>query len=74
MIALNYYVFIGNGLNRLTIPTSKIDTHLPNSASVWWEPLGQYGPDGKARNMYDDYFASIKPVIRVGTRDGIEAK
>jgi hypothetical protein len=33
---LNYYVFIGNGLNTLTIPTSKIDTHLANSASVWW--------------------------------------
>jgi hypothetical protein len=64
---LNYDFFIGNGLNTLTIPSSKIDTNLTLSGSVWWEPLGPYGPDGKSRNMYDDYFASRKPVIRVGT-------
>jgi hypothetical protein len=64
---LNYDFFIGNGLNTLTIPTSKIDTNLVYSGSVWWEPLGPYGPAGKSRNMYDDYFASQKPVIRVGT-------
>jgi hypothetical protein len=64
---LNYHVFLGNGLNTLTIPTSKIDTNLLVAGSVWWEPLGNYGPDGKARNMYDDYYASEKPVIRVGT-------
>jgi len=64
---LNYDVFIGDGLNTLTIPVSKIDSHLAYAASVWWEPLGPYGPDGKSRNMYDDYFISKKPVIRVGT-------
>jgi hypothetical protein len=64
---LYYDFFIGNGLNTLTIPVSKIDTHLVYSGSVWWEPLGPYGPPGKARNMYDDYFESEKPVIRVGT-------
>jgi hypothetical protein len=64
---LNYHLFLGNGLNTLTIPTSKIDTDLLASGSVWWEPLGQYGPDGKARNMYDDYYAHEKPVIRIGT-------
>jgi hypothetical protein len=64
---LNYDVFIGDGLNTLTIPVSKIDTHLAYAASVWWEPLGPFGPDGKSRNMYDDYFRSKKPVIRVGT-------
>lgn len=62
-----YHAFLGNGLNTLTIPTGKIDTHLMGSGSVWWEPLGPYGPPGKARNMYDDYEIHEKPVIRVGT-------
>jgi hypothetical protein len=64
---LNYFVQMGNGLNTLGIPTSKIDRHLGYSGSVWWEPLGQYGPTGRARNMYDDYYAHEKPVIRLGT-------
>ncbi|RPI57322.1 MAG: hypothetical protein EHM55_02205 [Acidobacteria bacterium] len=64
---LFHHVFVGNGLNTLTIPTVKIDTNLMFSGSVWWEPLGPYGPDGKARNMYDDYYASEHPAIRLGT-------
>ena len=64
---LNYEVFVGNGLNTLTIPTSKIDTNLVYSTSVWWEPTGPWGPEGKSRNMYDDYFYSRKPLLRFGT-------
>jgi hypothetical protein len=64
---LNYEVFVGNGLNTLTIPSSKIDTHLTYSTSVWWEPNGPWGPEGKSRNMYDDYFFSRKPLLRFGT-------
>ena len=64
---LNYLVMIGNGLNTLNITAAKIDTHLMTSGSVWWEPLGPYGPPGKDRNMYDDYFASKKVRIRLGT-------
>ncbi len=64
---LNYEVFVGNGLNTLTIPTSKIDTNLVYSTSVWWEPTGPWGPEGKSRNMYDDYFYSKKPLLRFGT-------
>ena len=64
---LNYEVFLGNGLNTLTIPTSRIDTNLVLSGSVWWEPNGPWGPDGKSRNMYDDYFHSRKPLLRFGT-------
>jgi len=64
---LNYDFFIGNGLNTLTIPISKVDTNLVYSGSAWWEPLGPYGPEGKARNMYDDYFEHEKPVIRIGS-------
>ena len=60
---LFYEVFVGNGLNTLTIPTSKIDTHLVTSASVWWESSGPWGPEGKSRNMYDDYFHSKKPLF-----------
>ena len=64
---LNYLVFVGNGLNTLNISAAKIDTNLLASGSVWWEPLGPYGEPGKARNMYDDYFASKKTRIRLGT-------
>jgi hypothetical protein len=64
---LNYLVFVGNGLNTLNISASKIDTHLLYSGSVWWEPLGEYGPPGKSRNMYDDYFATKDVRIRLGT-------
>jgi len=64
---LNYLVFVGNGLNTLSITANKIDTNLLVSGSLWWEPLGPYGEPGKSRNMYDDYFASRKARIRLGT-------
>jgi hypothetical protein len=64
---LNYLAFVGNGLNTLNISANKIDTHLLWSGSTWWEPLGPYGELGKSRNMYDDYAASKKTRIRVGT-------
>ena len=64
---LNYLVFVGNGLNTLNISATKIDTNLLVSGSVWWEPLGDYGPASRARNMYDDYFQSDKLRIRLGT-------
>jgi hypothetical protein len=64
---LNYLVFLGNGLNTLNISANKIDPHLLLSGSVWWEPLGSYSEPGKSRQMYDDYFASKKTRIRVGT-------
>jgi hypothetical protein len=64
---LNYLVFLGNGLNTLNISANKIDPHLLLSGSVWWEPLGAYSEPGKSRQMYDDYFASKKARIRIGT-------
>ena len=64
---LNYLVFLGNGLNTLNITANKIDTGLLFSGSVWWEPLGAYSEGGKSRQMYDDYFASSKTRIRLGT-------
>ena len=64
---VNYLAFVGNGLNTLNISASKIDTHLVFSSSLWWEPLGPYGEAGKARNMYDDYFASKQVRMRIGT-------
>ena len=64
---LNYNLFVGNGLNTLNISAAKIDTNLLFSGSVWWEPLGAYSEPGKSRNMYDDYFASNKTRIRLGT-------
>jgi len=64
---LNYLVFVGNGLNTLNITANKIDTSLLLSGSVWWEPLGAFSEPGKSRQMYDDYFASSKTRIRIGT-------
>jgi len=65
---LNYIAFLGNGLNTLSVAANKIDTNLLGSGSLWWEPLGDYGPlDGRDRNMYDDYFSSRKVRIRLGT-------
>ena len=64
---LNYLVFVGNGLNTLSITANKIDTNLLFSGSTWWEPLGAYSEPGKSRQMYDDYFATSKTRIRLGT-------
>jgi hypothetical protein len=64
---LYYMAFVGNGLNTLNIAATKIDENLTYSGSLWWEPLGAYGPAGKSRNMYDDYFASPDLRIRLGT-------
>jgi hypothetical protein len=64
---LNYLAFVGNGLNTLNISAAKIDSKLMGAASVWWEPLGDYGPPGKSRNMYDDYYATDDLRIRLGT-------
>jgi hypothetical protein len=64
---LHYIAFVGNGLNTLNISANKIDTKLLTSGSVWWEPLGDYGEPGKARNMYEDYFAQKKVRVRIGT-------
>jgi hypothetical protein len=64
---VHYLAFVGNGLNTLNISATKIDTNLLVSGSVWWEPLGPYGPASRSRNMYDDYFESDKLRIRLGT-------
>ena len=64
---VHYLAFVGNGLNTLNISATKIDTNLLLSGSVWWEPLGPYGPPSRSRNMYDDYFESDKLRIRLGT-------
>lgn len=64
---LYYLAFVGNGLNTLNIAATKIDENLTYSGSLWWEPLGDYGPPGKSRNMYDDYYATSDARIRLGT-------
>jgi hypothetical protein len=64
---LSYLAFVGNGLNTLNITANKIDTNLLLAGSTWWEPLGPYSEAGKSRQMYDDYFASSKTRIRLGT-------
>src|SRR4029079_15715767 len=58
-----YSVMIGNSLNTLNIGTKKIDNNLAYSGSVWWEPLGTYGPI----QAYNDLEKHQSPVIRVGS-------
>jgi hypothetical protein len=60
---LFYHVMVGNSLNTLAIPTAKIDTNLAYAGSIWWEPLGSYGP-GEASN---DLERQPKPVVRLGS-------
>lgn len=60
---LYYNVMIGNSLNTLGIGAGKIDVNLAYSGSVWWEPLGSYGP-GQA---YNDLEKHSTPVVRLGT-------
>jgi hypothetical protein len=64
---VSYLGFLGNGLNTLNISANKIDTNLLLSGSVWWEPRGAYSEPGKSRQMYDDYFASSRMRLRIGT-------
>ena len=64
---LFYTVFVGNSLNTLGISTTKIDTNLVYSGSVWWEPLGDYGPPGAFRMAFSDLEFHESPVVRLGT-------
>jgi len=59
---LYYNVMIGNSLNTLQIGAGKIDVNLAYSGTVWWEPLGSYGPV----QAYNDLEKHSTPVIRVG--------
>lgn len=60
---LFYSIMIGNSLNTLNIGTKKIDTNFAYSGTVWWEPLGNYGPI----QAYNDLERHQSPVIRVGS-------
>ena len=57
---LYYNVMIGNSLNTLQIGTGKIDTNMAYSGSVWWEPLGSYGP-GEAYNDLEKHAEAGRP-------------
>jgi hypothetical protein len=60
---LHYDFMIGNSINTLNIATSKIDANLAYAGSVWWEPLGVYGPI----QAFNDLEKHQTPVIRVGS-------
>jgi hypothetical protein len=61
-----YTEFVGNSLNTLGISTTKIDTNLAYSGSVWWEPLGDYGPPGPYRTAFTDFEFHESPVVWLG--------
>jgi len=54
---------VGNSLNTLQIGAGKIDVNMAYSGSVWWEPLGSYGPV----QAYNDLEKHSTPVIRLGS-------
>jgi hypothetical protein len=60
---LYYNFMIGNSLNTLQIGAGKIDVNLAYSGSVWWEPLGNYGPV----QAYNDLEKHSTPVVRLGS-------
>jgi hypothetical protein len=60
---LYYSVMVGNSLNTLQIGAGKIDVNMAYSGSVWWEPLGIYGPAG----AYNDLEHHERPVVRLGS-------
>ena len=62
-----YTVFVGNSLNTLGISTTKIDTNLVYSGSVWWEPLGDLRASRPYRTAFSDFEFHESPVVRLGT-------
>jgi len=60
---LYYNVMVGNSLNTLQIGAGKIDANMAYSGSVWWEPLGSYGP----AEAYNDFENHSDPVVRLGS-------
>ncbi|QDT64136.1 Phosphate-selective porin O and P [Calycomorphotria hydatis] len=57
---LFYRAMLTNGLNTAGLTPGQVDNNIVPSLSVWWEPLGTYGPD------YSDLEYHECPVIRVG--------
>lgn len=41
---IGYQLFVGNGINTLSLQPSELDTHFAYSAFGWWEPLEAFGP------------------------------
>ena len=64
---LYYEAYIGNSLNTLNVNSAKIDKNMVYSGSVWWEPLGDFGPPGAARMAFSDLENHESPVVRLGT-------
>lgn len=60
---LYYNMMIGNSLNTLGIGAAKIDVNMAYSGSIWWEPLGNYGPV----QAYNDLEHHETPVVRLGS-------
>ncbi|EMI21828.1 secreted protein [Rhodopirellula maiorica SM1] len=58
--SLSYTVFVGNGLNTLTLRSSDLDTNFVYSALAWWEPLGEFGVGFSDQEHHDNL------AIRVG--------
>ena len=57
---VHYRAMVGNGFNTTDLRFSQVDTHFVYSASVWWEPLGDFGKG------YADLQMHESPVMRIG--------
>lgn len=57
----HYYTMISNGFNTLGTNPSRLNNRFAYSASLWWEPWGEFG------TSYSDLENHEQPVIRYGT-------
>lgn len=58
---LFYHVMMSNGFNTLGSTPQQLSSMMAFSGSVWWEPLGAFGPG------YSDFEWHEEPAIRLGT-------
>jgi hypothetical protein len=58
---VHYVAMIGNSFDSATLNANRLGNDMVYSATVWWEPLGEFGPG------FSDVERHEEPVVRMGT-------
>jgi hypothetical protein len=58
---LHYVAMIGNSVDSVRLNANRVGNDMVYSGTVWWEPLGAFGPG------FSDLEAHDEPVVRMGT-------
>jgi hypothetical protein len=58
---VHYVAMIGNSFDSATLNANRLGNDMVYSATVWWEPLGDFGPG------FSDLESHDEPVVRMGT-------